>query len=566
MNKSKLLTLIKYFVSIDFFAILSIKQNLFNKGKKSNAVQGIISILVFLGLYIFLAPSIGKFFSSAIANDTTNTYLTSVFIALFVVTLFFSLANSFIFIEKNNESEMLLSLPISGSDIIKARIYGLCVTFFISFYTLMFIAFASFGYYLKLNFLYYIFLFISFIILNAEAVLLSGIIILLFGRLIRKSKFFNKFLKGIYSLFMILIFICYMFLTQSVQNKQITLSITTTLKNADATLSKIFFFCSWIKDVVLFKDIKSVLISLLIGIISLAVINFIFNALANKNYLEILRCANVVSKESKETIKKRKEQGVAKEREFAFVVLFKKEFFEIITTPTYLMQIVIIDVMLLIGSGVGIYFGLSYKADVSFAINTFLSNFSFRDILLYTFAAGGVIGLFEGLSSLTTSSVSREGKAFWVIATAPISNHTSILSRICACQALHFFAMIIILLLSMIIYIFNPVLYIFFILGFSATLFTSGALNMILGLFNPNFDWKTPKEALNNGSSGLNVFISILINYGLYALMVFMFYFGEKRNIDMRVITLIDICIILLTGIVSYIIDIKLYKRLLKRL
>ena len=31
MNKSKLLTLIKYFVSIDFFAILSIKQNLKTK-------------------------------------------------------------------------------------------------------------------------------------------------------------------------------------------------------------------------------------------------------------------------------------------------------------------------------------------------------------------------------------------------------------------------------------------------------------------------------------------------------------------------------------------------------
>lgn len=563
MNKSKVLTLIKYFVSIDFFAILSIKQNLFKKGKKSNAVQGIISLLVFLGLYIFLAPSIGKFFSTAIASDTT---LTSIFIALFVVTLFFSLANAFIFIEKNNESEMLLSLPIAGEDIIKARIYALSITFFLSFYFLMFIAFATCGYYLKLNFLYYIFLFISLIILNTEAVVLSGIIILLFGRLIRKSKFFNKFLKGIYSLFMILIFVIYMLFTQSVQNKQLTLSITTTLKNVDSTLSKVFFFCSWVKDVVLFKDLKTVLISLFIGIISLIVIVFVFNHLSKKNYLEILRCANVVSKESKETIKKRKEKGVAKEREYKFIVLFKKEFFEILTTPTYLMQIVIVDVMILIASFVGLYFGFSYKDEVSFALNSFLSNLSFRDVSLYAFAFGGVIGLFEGISSLTTSSVSREGKSFWIIASAPISAYTSVLSRICASQALHFFAIVIAILLSTLIYVFNPLLYILFILGFLTTLFTSGALNMILGLFNPNFDWKTPKEALNNGSSGLNVFVSILINYGLYALMVFMFYFGDKRKIDIRIITLIDISIVILTGIVSYIIDIKLYKRLLKRL
>ena len=66
MNKSKIWTLIKYFVSIDFFAISSIKQNIFKKGKKSNAIQGIISILVYLFLYIFLAPKIGKFLANSI--------------------------------------------------------------------------------------------------------------------------------------------------------------------------------------------------------------------------------------------------------------------------------------------------------------------------------------------------------------------------------------------------------------------------------------------------------------------------------------------------------------------
>lgn len=75
---------------------------------------------------------------------------------------------------------------------------------------------------------------------------------------------------------------------------------------------------------------------------------------------------------------------------------------------------------------------------------------------------------------------------------------------------------------------FNPLVYISIIIGAIVTLFTSGALNMILGLINPNFDWKTPKEALNNGSGGISVIFSILINYGIYALMGFIFYFGKK--------------------------------------
>lgn len=39
MKKSKLWTLIKYFVSIDFFAILSIRQNLKTKGKNQQVFK-----------------------------------------------------------------------------------------------------------------------------------------------------------------------------------------------------------------------------------------------------------------------------------------------------------------------------------------------------------------------------------------------------------------------------------------------------------------------------------------------------------------------------------------------
>ena len=69
MNKSKLWTLIKYFVSIDFFAILSIKQNLKLKGKKSAGFQGIMSVLFILGLFVWGAPKLGKFFAGYLKTD-----------------------------------------------------------------------------------------------------------------------------------------------------------------------------------------------------------------------------------------------------------------------------------------------------------------------------------------------------------------------------------------------------------------------------------------------------------------------------------------------------------------
>ena len=288
MNKSKIWTLIKYFVSIDFFAISSIKQNIFKKGKKSNAIQGIISILVYLFLYIFLAPKIGKFLANSINSPIGAVYLTSIFASIFMITLFFSLASSFIFIEKNNESEMLLSLPISGSDIIKSRIYALCISFFLSFYIIFIVAFFTVGYYLKKSILYYILIILTFGIINTLAVLISGIIILIFGKLIRVSKLFNRFLKLIYSLFMICIFLAYMLFTQS-YNSKVLFSISSVLTRIDNTISKIFFMVSWAKNIVIFKDITSVLLSFSIGILCLIVVYLIFNFLSKRNYLEILR-------------------------------------------------------------------------------------------------------------------------------------------------------------------------------------------------------------------------------------------------------------------------------------
>ena len=104
--------------------------------------------------------------------------------------------------------------------------------------------------------------------------------------------------------------------------------------------------------------------------------------------------------------------------------------------------------------GVGIYYGIQYKSQLVLAINIFVSNNTLTNLLAISLAAGAVLGLFFGLSSLTTSSVSREGKAFWVLASAPISVDTHLISRIFACQVLHFATATIVILLSMIIYVF----------------------------------------------------------------------------------------------------------------
>ena len=549
MKKSKLWTLIKYFVSIDFFAILSIRQNLKTKGKRSASFQGVAGILFFVIMFVWGAPKLGRFLANNFQTTIGRASLTTFSVGIFVVTLFLSLATAFVFIEKNNETEILLSLPISGSDIFLSRIYSLAITFFISFFLIFVIAFGITGYTLKKGIDFYIFTFLGLILLNLEAILLTGVIILIFGKLLRTSKIFNRFLKLIYGLFTIGLFALYMIFTQAASNPALGIDIGKVIVDLEGKLSSIFFFVVWMKKILI-----SIVLSLLLKFF------------AERNYLEILRSVNVVSRESKAVIEKRKRQGVAHSKQYKLVVLFKKEFNEIITTPTYFMQVIMIDIMVLIIASIAVYYGLKFKSQLVFALNVLVSSTSLGYLFVSAFGVGACLGLFCGLSSLTTSSVSREGKSFWVIATAPIGINTHIISKIFACQVLHFISAIIVVALSMVLYVFNPLVYVAVILGMALTLFTSGSLNMILGLINPYFDWKTPKEALNGGSGGINIFISILINYGLYGLIIFVTVKMIKWNYNIPYVVLADLIIILITAVISYLIDRKLFKRLLRRL
>ena len=566
MKQSKLWTLIKYFVSIDFFAILSIRQNLKTKGKRAASFQGAAGIIFLAIMFIWGAPKLGKFLASNFQTAIGSASITTFSVGIFVITLFLSLATAFVFIEKNNETEILLSLPVSGSDIFLSRIYSLAITFFISFFLIFVIAFGVTGYTLGKGIDFYIFTFLGLILLNLEAILLTGVIILIFGKLLRTSKIFNRFLKLIYGLFTIGLFIVYMIFTQAASNPALGVNLGKILVDFDKKLSSIFFFVVWIKKIVISNDVMTSVVNLGIGLIICIILSFLLKFFAERNYLEILRSVNVVSQESKAVIEKRKKQGVAHARQYKLIVLVKKEFNQIITTPTYFMQVVMIDLMVVIMSCIAVYYGLKFKSQFKFAVNFAVSNQPIGYLLAIAFGIGAILGLFCGLSSLTTSSVSREGKAFWVIATAPIGINTHIMSRIIACQVLHFISAIIVIVLSMILYIFNPILYLAVILGMSLTLFTSGSLNMILGLINPYFDWKTPKEAMNGGSGGISVFVSILINYGLYALLIFVTVKMIKWDYKAPAVILTNICIILLTAIISYLIDRKLFKRLLRRL
>ena len=113
------------------------------------------------------------------------------------------------------------------------------------------------------------------------------------------------------------------------------------------------------------------------------------------------------------------------------------------------MQIFLIDLMLVIFGGVGIYYGIQYKSQLVLAINIFVSNNTLTNLISYFTCCWCcfriVLWTFHHLQQ---AQFQEKEKAFWVLASAPITVDTHLISRIFACQVLHFATATIVILLQ----------------------------------------------------------------------------------------------------------------------
>lgn len=547
MNKSKLWTLIKYFICIDFYQFLSFKKNLFKKDKRGVAINNILQILIIL--YItFMVKKFTPYVNSSLLITST-----------FIFTLLINLTFSFSFIEKNEANNLLLALPISGKTIIEARIFTLFIDNFFPIYFLVIEYLYFIGFYLNKNILYYIFSTLSIIALSFQSALISGIFILLFGMAVKRNTWFKKIIKILYPIFACGVFLAYILIIQNLKDTNIAIISS----KIEIYLSKVFFLLRWINKVILFENLNSVIINFFIGIILSIIFFYIFKNIAIRKYIEILKNQENNSNE-KNFIKKQKKQGLSSKRKSKFIALFEKELSTILSNTQYLTFTIMQNIPLL-----AIIFSAFFKLKkslvskelVSKEINVLLTSMSTITLILVFLVVGICIAIFTNFSSIISSTVTRETKAFWIIATAPIGINTQILSKMAACNIINLIFLLLILVASLYIYIFNPLFYIFLIVGYLIGIFFMSSLNLIFGILNPNFNFKTSKEALNKSSS-----TGVFVSSGITALLGLVAYFGMRFGFTLQNILIVEILIVLLFSILAYIIDYKLYKKLIRKL
>ena len=529
----KLLSLIK--------AAFSQDMSLFNYSTKKNSSK-ISKIILPVFLFICCGFSIGSY-AFPMADILSKVDLTYVVLSLFILivtilTFIEGIYKSQGILFEARDNDLLSSLPIKKSYILFIRI--LKILTFQYLFNLMFLlpAFIAYIYYEKPGAYFYIIsIFISLLIPIIPTVLSSTI-----GYIVKlvSTKFKSK--KIMQTLFSFVVFIGVFYLTSNINGFMDSLQ-----ENAlgiNDVITKIYYPLGLFISIIKKFDIITVIKLLLINIIPLLIFIFI----GSKFYFKIISSS---SEHGTSKRKKIKEKEIKVRR--PIIALTRKEIKRYFSSPVYMYNTGIGLILSVIGTVALCVKGAEY-------INTILVENEFDligislPVIFYAF-----ILILGGMTSISSSSISLEGKTINITKSLPITEATILKSKILACFVIE----LPFLLLSDIIFIFVfkiNILFSLLILGISLVIiFLNACAGLLANLKYPKMDASNDTEVVKQSmSSFVSVFAGMVVSMGsilaIFALCT--------ANISNEIILLLNLAILLFISLILYL---KVMKKGVKR-
>lgn len=515
-------------------AALSQDMNMFKYGTKQNASK-LKKILFPVFLFIIVGTSIGTYaymIGEPLHKFGLTYVMLSMFLALVTILTFMSgiyKSQGILFEAKDND--LLFSLPIKRSNILFVRIFKLISFQYI--YNLMFLlpAFIIYIYFEKplLSF-YLISLLMTFLIPIIPTVVSS-----VFGYLVKlvSSKFKSK--KIIQTILSLVLFLAIYFLSLNLNS--FIENISTKATNINTFLTKLYYPIGAYISLIEKFDFLTLLKLLLINIISF----ILFIIIGSKFYFKVIFKGKESSTRSKKITKK--DLLNTKSPLKALTIKEIKRYF---SSPVYmfntcfgLILIVIMSIALIIKGESGfkdILKGMNY--DINATIN-----FLFYGLILF-------VGC---LTSITSSSISLEGKTINITKSLPVSEKTILKSKILMSLIIE----LPFILISDLLFIikFHPsITYIINILSLSIiSVLLTATIGLIVNLKYPKLNASNDAEVVKQSASSM---ISVFIGMGLAIISIFSIgYFSDILKPEY---------LIIINTIVLLIITIILYKVLMK--
>lgn len=524
-------------------AVLSQDMSMF-KYKTGNNASKVKKTLFPIFLFLIVSLSI-SFYAYMIAEPLHKVNLTfvmlSMFLALVTILTFMSgiyKSQGILFEAKDND--LLFSLPIKRSSILFLRIFKLVLFQYI--YNLMFLLPAFIVYIIfehpGLNF-YLISLLMAFLLPIIPTVISSIV-----GYLVKmiSSKFKSK--KVIQTILSLIVFLIIYILSLNLNN--FIEDIATKATSINDILTKIYYPIGAYIELINKFNILTLIKLILINTISL----ILFVYIGSKFYFKII----FRSKEIKTSSKKLKKNDL-QEKRTPLKALTIKELKRYFSSPVYMFNTCFGLILILVMSIVLFIKGEASFKDLlkgmDFDINTTIN------LLFY-----GIVLFVGTLTSITSSSISLEGKTINITKSLPISEKMILKSKI-------LMALIIelpFILISDLLFIikFTPsITYIIILLLLSIiTIVLSAIIGLLVNLKYPKLNASSDTEVVKqSASSMISVFIGITI--AIISLLGIN-YFSDKYSLmslmSINVLILLTITVILYQILINF--GPKEYKKL----
>lgn len=507
MNKSNILTLAKYSLKESFFPYMP------RKTVPNMPKSYLGRILILLWTYVFFgAIFTGVFKASAylyVANDMDYMYFVTFAMSITLMVFVFYLPQIFSNLYTKSAIANYQTMPITEGELFVGKVFG-GVLGFVDF--LLYLAIGLFIYFGEAGFdpwvlVMGILLYFPMIYLPYGILSLFLLIIKKFTNVNRHAKLFKTI--GYLIMFALMGVIYYFSFSTSNPDAMGKVNIDMTkITNTISTVSNVFFSAK-IFGLALAGSMKERLIFTGLLLALCLILTFISYKLADKFYYEAVFDEHLDTSKREATPSK----DIKIEAGSQFKAIFKKDLKTLFSNIVFLSGPITMAIILIV-MGFGQSKILLKEVDI---------NPRGQEFLLFAFLISLGVGLFIWINGgLANTSLSREGKSFYLIQTLPIDPKSHMRARFLSAYLIACGVNLIVALAFTFMLKLKILGGLVIFLGLSISAAFATLISLYFGTFMIYTKWKKPQEIQQGGGlKAVLLYLGSLVIMGLLGLMVF---------------------------------------------
>jgi ABC-2 type transport system permease protein len=498
-----------------------------NEKKKSKISKMLLEIMV-VALIMF---SVG-FYAAMFADKLKPLNLTFILITIFIlITSFMTFmegsykSQSILFECKDND--FLMALPIDKKTILASRVIK--YLYFQIIYNALFLvpAFIVYGIYEKPGFSYYILAILGMIILPIIPTILGAVM----GTIIKMISSVFKHKKLFQTIFSIGFMVLIILFSGNSQNY-----VNYLIEHATGIND---FICKFYYPAGLFVN----LITNFKVVDLLALIGLTFGILLLFIYILSLYYFRLINK-SIDYSRKTKKKYVIKQRSELYALIYReiKRFF---SSPVYIMN-TLFGLIMILGMVIALIFKSDYFLKMMVGTNSDISIDTIKNSITYYYMGMMLFVLF--MTSITSSSISLEGKSFNLTKSLPVSTKKILDAKIITSLILTYPLMFLSDILFAITFKIGLLNFIFVILITLLVPILEAIIGLLINLKYPKMEFSNDTEVVKQSMS---VMISVYLGMGLTGLIIYII-MKLKEFLAIDLCILLILCMVLLSIIILY--------------